>query len=409
MVHALDQALTGMGLKGHQVAMVSDIGCSGLFDTFFNTHAFHGLHGRALTYATAIKLAQPQLKVIVTMGDGGLGIGGAHVLSSCRRNIDLTLLVLDNFNYGMTGGQYSVTTPSAASTGSGFLNHLEKPMDICQVAETAGAGWVARVSTYQKNLVSILQDAIAFDGFSLVDVWGICPGRYTRYNKITPKAIQTELDSLPACGAVAGKNVRSEYGHAYRSAAARQHPPAEPPTISKIHRAPQDTRQEVVFLGNAGQRILTAGHILCIAAATAGWHSTQKNDYPITVKRGHSVSDIILSPDPVGFTGTTCPTVIIALGTEGVHRRSGRIRTAARETLIVKARGIDVPETCARVDEIDFDAMNIKPQDRALATLAWLAGQQHLMTPPMLTTALGECFDGVTLTHAMDVVASAMA
>ena len=103
VLHALDQALSSMGLSGEDVVVVSDIGCSGLFDTFFNTHAFHGLHGRALTYATGIKMARPNLKVIVTMGDGGLGIGGAHVLSTCRRNIDLTLLVLNNFNYGMTG------------------------------------------------------------------------------------------------------------------------------------------------------------------------------------------------------------------------------------------------------------------------------------------------------------------
>lgn len=123
-----------MWLSGEQVAIVTDIGCSGLFDTFFNTHAFHGLHGRALTYATDIKMARPELNVIVTMADGGLGIGGTHVLSTCRRNLDLTLLVLNNFNYGMTGGQCSSTTPHEAQVGSGFLNRLETPIDVCQVA-----------------------------------------------------------------------------------------------------------------------------------------------------------------------------------------------------------------------------------------------------------------------------------
>ena len=148
IVQTLDKALERMGLDGNQVVIVSDIGCSGLFDTFFNTHAFHGLHGRALTYAMGLKMARPDLKVIVTMGDGGLGIGGAHVLSTCRRNIDLTLLILNNFNYGMTGGQCSSTTPQEAVVGSGFLNQLEKPVDICQLAAAAGAAFVTRSSSY---------------------------------------------------------------------------------------------------------------------------------------------------------------------------------------------------------------------------------------------------------------------
>ena len=149
VVHALDRALRTLGLAGHQVAIVSDIGCSGLFDTFFHTHAFHGLHGRALTYASGLKLARPELTVLTTMGDGGLGIGGAHFLSACRRNLDISLLVLNNFNYGMTGGQCSATTPSDALTASGFLNRLEPPLDICRVAAAAGASYVARSAASQ--------------------------------------------------------------------------------------------------------------------------------------------------------------------------------------------------------------------------------------------------------------------
>jgi pyruvate/2-oxoacid:ferredoxin oxidoreductase beta subunit len=134
ITHTLDHAFLNMGLAGHQIVIVSDIGCSGLFDTFFHTHAFHGLHGRALTYAAGLKMAQPQLKVVVTMGDGGQGIGGAHLLAACRRNLDLTLLILNNFNFGMTGGQFSATSPPDARLGSGFLNQLERPLDICEVA-----------------------------------------------------------------------------------------------------------------------------------------------------------------------------------------------------------------------------------------------------------------------------------
>ena len=224
VVRALDLALQRMELTGDQVAIVSDIGCSGLFDTFFNTHAFHGLHGRALTYATGLKLARPDLQVIVTMGDGGLGIGGAHVLSTCRRNIDLTLLVLNNFNYGMTGGQCSSTTPADARVGSGFLNRLERPIDICQVAGTAGAAHLTRISTYDDGLVERMTDAIRYKGFSLMDIWGVCPGRYTRGNKLSPSRIRSDLEKYPPLDHFQTLNARPEYGDHYRAEAARLAP-----------------------------------------------------------------------------------------------------------------------------------------------------------------------------------------
>jgi 2-oxoglutarate ferredoxin oxidoreductase subunit beta len=388
VLHALDKALTGMGLCGEEVVIVTDIGCSGLFDTFFNTHAFHGLHGRALTYATGIKMAQPNLKVIVTMGDGGLGIGGAHVLSTCRRNIDLTLLVLDNFNYGMTGGQCSSTTPQNAVVGSGFLNKLEKPMDICQVAGAAGAPHVSRVSTYDKGLVEVLQTAITFEGFSLVDIWGICPGRYSHRNKLTPKAIETEIERLPEIKDFKELNARMEYGKAYRQEAARQKMPAGPVQIKKTVNPPQSGRNEIVLLGSAGQRILTAGELLCLAGASAGCHVTQKNDYPITVMRGHSVSEIILADAEIDYTGIENPAVVVALAAEGVNRRKKMFASLSHESVVIKAAGVELPACPADVVEVDFKAKKIKSQDYALAALAVMAQQNRVLNMEMLHAAL---------------------
>jgi pyruvate/2-oxoacid:ferredoxin oxidoreductase beta subunit/Pyruvate/2-oxoacid:ferredoxin oxidoreductase gamma subunit len=388
VLRTLDKTLIDMGLSGQDVVIVTDIGCSGLFDTFFNTHAFHGLHGRALTYATGIKMARPDLKVIVTMGDGGLGIGGAHVLSTCRRNIDLTLLVLNNFNYGMTGGQCSSTTPQDAVVGSGFLNRLEKPVDICQVAGAAGAPWVKRASTYQKDLGETLKAAIAFDGFSLVDIWGICPGRYTRRNKLTPKIVDANLARMPELPNYAALNARPEYGQAYRQEAAALGKAKEPVRIPATCKAPRAGRQEIVLLGSAGQRIITAGELLCLAGASAGCHATQKNDYPITVMRGHSVSEIILSDSPIEYTGIEDPSVVIALAVEGIHRRKKMLAVLSPECTIIKAAGVELPETRASVLEIDFRAKKIKSPDWALAALAKLAGRNQALSMQMLTVAL---------------------
>jgi len=404
VLRALDKTLIEMGYGGEDMAIVSDIGCSGLFDTFFNTHAFHGLHGRALTYATGIKMARPELKVIVTMGDGGLGIGGAHLLSTCRRNIDLTLLVLNNFNYGMTGGQCSSTTPQDAVVGSGFLNKLEKPVDICQVAGAAGAPWVQRASTYQKDLKETLKTAIEFDGFSLLDIWGICPGRYTRRNKLTFKMVDANLAAMPQLPDYRKLNARPEYGEAYRQEADVLDAPEDPVCITATCKVPQLGRQEVVILGSAGQRIITAGELLCLAGASAGCHATQKNDYPITVMKGHSVSEVIMAGTSIDYTGIENPSVVIALAAEGVNRRKKMLAALSSQTLILTAAGVDLPECQATVLEIDFKAHKIKSADWALASLAVLARENKVLTMAMLSEALKLRFNPKVLEMALLVL-----
>ena len=408
VVHVLDQALQELGLGGDTVVIVSDIGCSGLFDTFFNTHAFHGLHGRALTYATGLKMAQPELTVIVTMGDGGMGIGGAHVLSACRRNLDLTLLVMNNFNYGMTGGQCSATTPADAKVASGFLNQLEQPMDICQVARAAGAPWAARISTYDKDLTNTLKAAIEYDGFSVLDIWGICPGRYTKRNKINIQTIGAALAALPPVTGAAEDNARLEYGKAYRHAAGALPHAEEPVSIPVSSQPLKRTRQEVVILGSAGQRIITAGEILCLAGATAGLNATQKNDYPITVMRGHSVSEMILSASEIGYTGIQQPAVVIALAQEGVSRRKSLFARLAGDAIVLAASGLTVPATSASVKFIDFKSWKIKSHDWALAALALMAAHHWVLSPDMLQAALNLRFRGAVLGTARDVIEAAL-
>ncbi|MDM8542259.1 thiamine pyrophosphate-dependent enzyme [Desulfococcaceae bacterium HSG9] len=423
VVNALDKTFQNMGLAGEQIVIVSDIGCSGLFDTFFNTHAFHGLHGRALTYAAGIKFARPDLHVIVTMGDGGLGIGGAHVLSTCRRNLDLTLLVLNNFNYGMTGGQCSATTPEEARVGSGFLNRLEKPIDACQVMGIAGAGYVTRASAYTKTLPATLEAAIRFDGFAAVDIHGVCTGRYTKQNKLTPKTIKASLEEMPSLESYSALNARKEYGRHYRETASQLKPVASPHHIETQFEPPRTDdgrscqksdfleekpdfsgRQEVVIMGSAGQRIITAGEILCLAGITAGQHASQKNDYPITVLRGHSVSELILSEEKIGYTGIETPCAVIALAQEGVNRRRAMFGHLPPETLVIKNKDVDIPSCAGKIVETDFKADRIKSQDWALAALALLAHRNMVISMDMLEAALKIRFKGKVLENVLTLV-----
>jgi pyruvate/2-oxoacid:ferredoxin oxidoreductase beta subunit len=393
-----------MGLRGHQLTIVSDIGCSGLFDTFFHTHALHGLHGRALTYAAGIKLACPKLNVVVTMGDGGQGIGGAHLLAACRRNLDLTLLVLNNFNFGMTGGQFSATTPPNSQVGSGFLNRLEQPLDVCRVARSAGAAFVTRCSSYRNDLAQIIEQAIRFEGFSIVDIWGICPGRYTRRNKLTPKIIEETLAKLPPLEGVIAENVRKEYGQYYRTLAADQKPVTPPVKIEKKFDPPQSIRQEVIILGSAGQRVITAGEILGLAGLSAGLKATQKNEYNITVLRGPSISELVLSIEEIGFTAIDKPDVIVALSQEGVDRRKELFERLTEDTLILQLPGIDLPPSRAVTRQADLKSLGVNTRDWALALLSILAGYNRILTLPMLQFALEIKFTGKTLAAARKLV-----
>ncbi|CAB5089613.1 2-oxoglutarate/2-oxoacid ferredoxin oxidoreductase, beta subunit (EC / 2-oxoglutarate/2-oxoacid ferredoxin oxidoreductase, gamma subunit (EC [Olavius algarvensis associated proteobacterium Delta 3] len=407
VTRTLDEAFSRLGLEGHQIVIVSDIGCSGLFDTFFHTHAMHGLHGRALTYATGLKMACPDLHVVVTMGDGGQGIGGAHFLAACRRNVDLTLLVLNNFNFGMTGGQFSATTPPEASIGSGFLNRLERPLDICQVASAAGAPYVSRCSTYSKDLSREFERAMTFRGFSVVDVWGVCPGRYTRNNRLTPAMIDDALARLePTPGPVA-ENQRREYGEYYREEARRQDALPRPTTIDKEVAPPQNLRQDIIVMGSAGQRIITAGEILCMAGMTAGLQATQKNEYNITVLRGPSISEMILSPTAIGYTGTQRHSVVIAIADEGVARRSSVFESLEDTALVIRAEGVAIPECRAEVISVNFKGLGIRPPDWALAALGVLSTRNRAISPDMLIKALHYRFQEPVLSSALKIVQSA--
>jgi len=404
ITHSLDKAFHLMGLGGERIAMVSDIGCSGLFDTFFHTHAFHGLHGRALTYAAGIKLAQPGLTVVVTMGDGGQGIGGAHLLAACRRNLDLTLLVLNNFNFGMTGGQYSATTPPDADVGSGFLNRLERPLDICSAAKAAGAPYVVRCSAYRSDIAEVIRNAVEFKGFSVVDIWGICPGRFSKRNRLTTKAIDQMLAQLPPFEGPVPENQRREFGEHYRELAAAQKAVPPPPAVTARFAPVSAERQEVIMLGSAGQRIITAGEILCLAGLQAGLKATQKNDYDITVLRGPSISEMILSPQAIDFTGISRPTVVVALGPEGVGRRKTILASLDDTCTVIQAAGVEVPAGRARIHRVDFKGQGFKGTDWALASLGLIAKLGRVIRPEMLEAALSLRLRGEALSAALEIV-----
>lgn len=181
---ALLRAFAQLEMDPKETVVVTGIGCWGKADDYIRTNTFHGTHGRALAFATGIKLANPGLKVVVLMGDGdGATIGGNHLIHAARRNVDMTAIVVNNCNYGMTGGQYSGTTPENSYTATSRYGHIEPGFDLCRLAEAAGAPYVARGSVYiPAQLQKLIMEALQRKSFSFVEAVSPCPTHFGRLN-----------------------------------------------------------------------------------------------------------------------------------------------------------------------------------------------------------------------------------
>jgi 2-oxoglutarate ferredoxin oxidoreductase subunit beta len=177
-------ALKESGLDPDKVAIVSGIGCTGRTAGYLRLDSFHTTHGRAIPFATGLKLANPDLRVVVFSGDGDLiAIGGNHFIHAARRNVDLTVICVNNFNYGMTGGQVGPTTPMHARTTTTPRGNAEHPFNIPYLAAGSGAVYVARWTTlHVRRLQRAMREALLHRGFSVVEVISPCPTLYGRMN-----------------------------------------------------------------------------------------------------------------------------------------------------------------------------------------------------------------------------------
>lgn len=183
---SLIRAIDKLGLEKDDVVLVSGIGCSGRMTVYVDFNTLHTTHGRALTFATGIKLVKPHLNVIVVMGDGdATAIGGNHFIHAARRNLDLTAIIINNQIYGMTGGQHSPTTPYGCKATTAVYGHIEHAFSISELAVTAGASFVARSTVYHAQLLdSVLEKAILKKGFSVVEVMSNCHVQFGRRNQM---------------------------------------------------------------------------------------------------------------------------------------------------------------------------------------------------------------------------------
>jgi 2-oxoglutarate ferredoxin oxidoreductase subunit beta len=186
LLNSFLEALEELQLDLDKVVVVSGIGCIGRAAGYVKVDSFHTTHGRALAFATGVKLANPDLKVVVISGDGDLfAIGGNHFIHAARRNMDIKVICANNFNYGMTGGQYGPTTPLESWTTTTPYGNIEHPFNLVQLAAASGAVYVARWTALQvRQLKNSVKRALQKEGFSFIEVVSPCPELYGRYNKL---------------------------------------------------------------------------------------------------------------------------------------------------------------------------------------------------------------------------------
>lgn len=186
IMNNLIRAVAELGIPKNDLVMVTGIGCSARISGYLDFHTLHTIHGRALAFATGVKLSRPELTILVPMGDGdAVAIGGNHFIHAARRNLDLTAIIMNNSIYGMTGGQFSPLSGYGTLATTAPFGKSYESFDIAELARGAGASFVARTTTYHViGMKELFIKAITHKGFSVVEVLSQCPTYYGRKNRL---------------------------------------------------------------------------------------------------------------------------------------------------------------------------------------------------------------------------------
>ncbi len=373
ILNQLNAALGQLDLDPKQTVLVTDIGCQGLGDQYFVTNAFHGLHGRSIAYATGIKLANPDLKVIVLIGDGGTGIGGAHLLNAARRNIGLTVLVFNNFNFGMTGGEHSVTTPPGGITATTRRGNLERPLDLCATVAANGAGFAWRGTAFDRDLADVIAEAVRSESFALLDIWELCTAYYVPNNEFSRKALAEMRETLGMGVGLLHRTARPEYAHEVRrlsgSASRLAQLPLRANPLPALFASSLDREFRLVIAGAAGGKVRSTARLIGEAAVLSGLWAAQQDDYPVTVQTGHSISELIFSPREILFTGITRPDALLLISEEGRKMAGRYLQALTAESWLFITPEFAGLETPARKMVVDFEAAGIRASKKSLALL----------------------------------------
>jgi 2-oxoglutarate/2-oxoacid ferredoxin oxidoreductase subunit beta len=362
VLRALDRALRHVQRPAHEVVIVSDIGCVGLADALFSIpHTVHTTHGRSTAFAAGMALADEvlgagRLKPIVLIGDGGAMIGLGHLVHAALVNPAVTVLVHNNFMFGMTGGQNSAYTPVDLVTATTPGGNAIPPLDLGRVLLASRAPFVARKLTTDRDLADVLARAVAHPGFAVVEVLELCTTFATRWNPLTGAQLKKIADAAGYELGILREEARPRFAETIRRPAAGPAPaPRErgnPVEFSSGLTRPMG----LVLAGSAGEGVQTAASLLASAAMRAGLQATQKNDNPVTQGTGFSVSEVILSPEEILFTGIEKPDAVLVVSGDGCREleRSGVFGRLDGTSLVISDADVSLPDLPCRVLRFPF-------------------------------------------------------
>ena len=394
VLRALDEALCRLALPAEDIAVVTDIGCVGLADSQLATpHTVHTTHGRSTAFASGIALADSvlgagRLKIVVLIGDGGAMIGINHLVNAALLNPDVTVLVHDNFLFGMTGGQSSSFSPVGFVTSTAQDGVFVPPLDLARVLIAARAPFVARTTTGDRGLADVLERAIAHPGFAVVEILELCTAYATRWNPLTGAKLREVAEAAGYELGVLHDEQRPSFASAYEE----QRPAASAPAAAaQADRFEHHLERPIglVLAGTAGERIQTAATILARAGLACGLYATQKNDNPVTQGTGFSVSEVILSPEPILYTGIEQPDAVLVASADGLAEleRNGVVAAIGPETQVIVDEELELPPRPVEPLRRPLRANGSKRAALA-AVAAWAETQDGL--PPAALRAAAE-------------------
>lgn len=346
-----EKALQKLGKDLLDVILVTDIGCLGIIDKAFDTHTVHGLHGRSVALASGVSagINNPDKKVIVFIGDGGATIGMQHLLDAAHNGYNMTVVVHNNMLYGMTGGQPSEFTPEGFRTPTLPQGASHKGYDICGLVAEAGASYVSRI-TGIGDISDQLAEAFSRDGFSLVEVMEICTSYGVKSNP------GMKLKALIEEAGIEIKVYADEQPQAYKTPEKEDTPSLFSPAlqIEEEFGHKLDKPLRIFLSGTAGEGVQSAAEMFIRAGMRCGLYGTKKGSYPVTVGVGFSASNLILSPEPILYTGAPRPDVIIVTSEDGLKFATRLISSADEHTLMLIDDSLELPETKAKIIQKNF-------------------------------------------------------